>query len=124
MKNQFKILIVEDETSLRNALVEKFQKEGFIVFSAINGLEGYTIANKEHPAIILLDIVMPKMDGIEMLNKVRKDDWGAKVPVIILSNYGDEAKISQTLEQGVYEYLIKSDWSLEDIVKKVNEKLP
>ena len=123
MDIQHKILIVEDETALGEALVDKFQLEGFITFSAIDGAEGLTLAFKEHPEIILLDVAMPKMDGIEMLKQMRQDEWGKNIKVIILSNFSDQEKITKAVEHGVYEYLIKSDWKLEDIVKKVKQKI-
>ena len=82
-----KILIVEDEASLRKALVEKFQREGFETFLAFDGVEGLDQAERIQPDLILLDIIMPKMDGMTMLKKLRESgDWGKQVPVIILTN--------------------------------------
>ena len=118
-----KILIVEDETPLRRALVNKFIKEGFQVFEAKNGEEGLTKALKEHPRLILLDLIMPVMDGMTMLKKLREDKWGKSVKVVTLTNSGDESKVAEALEQGSYNYLIKSDWKIEDVVEIVKERL-
>lgn len=118
-----KILIVEDEPGLLNALVDKFTHEGFVVLSAKDGQEGLEVALPEHPDLILLDIIMPVMDGMTMLRDLRKDPWGKNVPVILLTNLSEAEKVAESLSQGVYYYLVKSDWKLEDIVKKVKEKL-
>jgi DNA-binding response OmpR family regulator len=124
MKNTTKtILIVEDEASLSQALVEKFKSEGFSILEASNGLDGLEKAIEHHPDLILLDIIMPKMDGITMMKKLRVDRWGEKVPVIVLTNLTDAAKADQALKQGAYDFLIKTDWKLEDVVKKVKQKL-
>ena len=82
-----KILVVEDEISLRKALADKFRREGFAVLEAKDGEEGLAVALKEQPHIILLDIVLPKMDGMTMLKKLRQENaWGKSVPVILLTN--------------------------------------
>ena len=66
---------------------------------------------------------MPKMDGISMLQELRKDEWGKDAKIIILTNLSDKENVSHALEEGVYDYLIKSDWKLEDLVKRINDKL-
>lgn len=118
-----KILIVEDEPALLAALVDKFTQEGFLVISAKDGREGLNSAINNHPDLILLDIILPVMDGMTMLYELRKNLWGKTVPIILLTNLSEAERVSQSLRQGVYDYLIKSDWKLEDIVKKVKEKL-
>lgn len=118
-----KILIIEDEPSLAEALKEKLTKEKFDVAVAKDGQEGLTMSLKIKPDLILLDIVMPVMDGLTMLEKLRQDKWGKKVPVIILSNLNEADKTAEAMKSGVYDYLVKSDWKLEDLVKKVREKI-
>ncbi|OGG20713.1 hypothetical protein A3D03_05500 [Candidatus Gottesmanbacteria bacterium RIFCSPHIGHO2_02_FULL_40_13] len=118
-----KILIVEDEPALLSALLEKFRQEGFAAIGAKDGQEGLDTALREHPDLILLDIIMPVMDGMTMLYELRKDNWGRNVPVILLTNLSEAESVAESLSQGVYDYLVKSDWKLEDIVKKVREKL-
>ena len=118
-----KILIVEDERSLLEALVRKFSSEGFTVFEAKNGEEGLEVALKEHPDLILLDIVMPKMDGITMLHKLREDKWGKDAQVVMLSNLSDAGKVQEATSEGAYDFLVKSDWHIDDVVKKAKEKL-
>lgn len=120
-----KILIIEDEKSLRSALVDFLTIKNYQPFEAKNGKEGVRIALKEHPDLILLDLIMPEMDGVTTLKMIRKDTWGANVPIIILTNLStmNERFIFDALTHKSTFYLIKSDWKLHDIVKKVEEIL-
>ncbi len=121
-----KILIVEDELSARKALVEKFHSEGFEVAIAFDGEEGLEQSNRIHPDLILLDLVMPKMDGMTMLKKLRESgEWGKQVPVIILTNLSsdDDGRISDVAELLPTYYLVKTDWRLSDVVEKVKGRL-
>lgn len=118
-----KILIVEDEMAILNVLADKFTLEGFEVAVAKNGQEGLKIALENHPDLILLDIVMPIMDGMTMLGELRKDLWGKDVSVIFLTNLSDASRVLQSLDQGVNDYLVKSDWKIKDIVEMVKGKL-
>jgi len=120
---KYKILIVEDEPALLGALSSKFSKEEFEVAEARDGEEGLEKALAEHPDLILLDIIMPKMDGMTMLERVRRDEWGKKVPVIILTNLTDDDKVEEAIKRGSHDYLIKSDWHINDVVVKVRNRL-
>jgi len=124
MKDTKKILlVVEDDLSLGKALVNKFSKENFNILEAKNGEEGLEMALKNNPALILLDIVMPKMDGITMLKKLREDEMGKKIPVIFLTNLTDAEHTPNLIDKNVVGYLIKTDWTLKDIVNKVKSIL-
>lgn len=123
LKTNKKILIVEDEPAMLRALRDRFTSEGFDILEAKNGEEGLSISVSKHPDIILLDIIMPKMDGLTMLKDLRKDKWGAKANVIILTNLSDGESLSAALKHGAYDFLVKADWRLEDVVSKVREKL-
>jgi DNA-binding response OmpR family regulator len=118
-----KILIVDDDGSLRNVLKDKINHEGFTALTAGDGEEGLKIGIKEKPDLILLDVIMPKINGIKMLKKLREDEWGEHVPVLLLSNDDDPEHIRETLKDNATDYLIKSDWELEDIIKKIKETL-
>jgi two-component system OmpR family response regulator len=98
-------------------------REGFDVFEAKNGKEGLEIALAKHPDIILLDIIMPVMDGMTMLTKLREDVWGADAKVFILTNLSDTKKVADAITQGSYDYLVKTDWTLEDIIIRIRERL-
>lgn len=117
------ILVVEDENNLRNVLRDKFDQENFIVLEAKNGEEGLEMALKEHPHMILLDIVMPKMDGMTMLEKLREDKWGQYAKVIILTNLSDAENTLKAIKHGSFDYLVKSDWKLADVVEKAKKLL-
>ena len=118
-----KILIVEDEKSLLDVLVMKFSDEGFEVYQARDGVQGLETAIAKKPDIILLDIVMPRMDGISMLKKLRDNSWGKDVLVILLTNLGDSEKIAEVMEYGVYDYLVKAEWKMEELVERVKLRL-
>lgn len=115
------ILIVEDEQALLKVYAERFSEEGFLVLKASNGQEGLDIALKERPNIILLDILMPVMDGLTMMQKLRENDsWDKNVPIIFLTNLSEhEERITKSVKENkpAY-YLVKSDWSLGAIVEK------
>lgn len=117
------MLIVDDEKQLNEALVFKFEEEGFTVWSARDGEEGLRSALTNEPDMILLDIIMPKMDGITMLEKLRANVWGKTAKVIILTNLSDWSDTTQAIEHHVHDVLIKSDWKIADVVTKVKEKL-
>lgn len=118
------ILVVEDDESLRSALVQKLQHDKFSVITAENGEEGLKAALESRPDLILLDLFMPKMDGAEMMDRLRTDSWGAHVPIIVLTNYNADDNIIQkvTKDHPSY-YLLKVDTSPEDLVQKIKEVL-
>lgn len=121
-----KILIVEDEKVMLDSLAEKFTKEGFETIKAADGEEGLKKALEFHPDLILLDIMMPKMDGLTMLKKIREDSWGENVKVVILTNAEDNKRIAEGVEYGLtdkFSYLIKTDNTLDSIVEEVKKIL-
>ena len=117
------ILIVEDDAAIRKALKDKLEFEKFGVLEAINGAVGLDLALKKHPDMILLDLVMPTMDGFTALKALRADSWGKNAQVIALTNVNDNDKVAAMIESGVYEYIVKTDWKIENVVAKVKEKL-
>ncbi len=118
-----KILIIEDEQSLVDLLADKLRTEGFEVQTAGDGITGLELALKWRPDAILLDIVMPKMDGLTMLRKLREQDEGKKVQVILLTNLSDTQKVYDAMANGVFDFLVKSNWEIDDLVKEVRAKL-
>ena len=117
------VLIIEDEMGLRQLLKSKLNNDGFDVLEAENGKTGLEISLSQHPNIILLDIIMPVMDGLSMLKELRQDKWGKDVPIIILTNLSETEKIDESMEKSVYDYLVKSDWEPDDVVNLINKKL-
>ncbi len=123
MKKKQKILIVEDERALLMVLADKFQREGFMVFRAQNGQEGLDQAIRAKPDLIILDIIMPSMDGLTMLKKIREDKHCQSIPVLMLSNLSDPDQINESTGRGRVEFLVKSNWSLGDVVQKAKQTL-
>ena len=115
------ILIVEDEQYIRQILADRFSYEGFSVLEAEDGVQGLEVALEECPDLILLDIVMPKMDGITMMKKLRRHKAGKDIPIILLTNLS--ANDGGTKKYKPAFYLIKSDWKIKDVIKKAKEKL-
>jgi len=119
-----KILLIEDEKSIIFALTSKFNLiPGITVFYSKNGEEGLDLALKEKPDLILLDIILPKMDGLEMLKKMRQDPWGKNAKVIILSNLSNPDKETEAKKMGVKDYIIKANCKIEDVAKRVKSEL-
>lgn len=118
-----KILVAEDDKVLLNLMRDELTSAGFEVLGASNGKDALDLALKFHPDLILLDIMMPVMTGMEMTEKLREDEWGKNAEIIVLTNLNDDKRIVDFLEKGAYDYLLKSDWSMEAIIKKVKEKL-
>ena len=122
--NKKKILIVEDEIDVNDILKDRFLEEGFNVFTAQDGEEGLKKALEVLPDLILLDVLMPKMDGVTMLKELRKKEAGKKnIPVVMLTNYNEKEVKKESSDQGAVGYLTKTDWSLDDVVVKVKEML-
>ncbi len=118
-----KVLTVEDDAPQRNALRDTFMKEGFTVLEAKDGEEGLQIALREHPDVIVLDIMMPKMNGIEMAKRLREDAWGKTAKILMLTNADDLAHVNSAMSQTVHHYLVKADTSIENIVESVQGML-
>lgn len=120
-----KILVVEDEPDMRQALAESLRHEGFDVVEASNGGEGLEEAISRHPDLIILDILMPKVSGMEMLKKVRQyNEWGRRVPIIMFTNLSADEKIMKGIvEDEPSYYFVKSDWKIPNVIEKIREML-
>jgi len=118
-----KILVAEDDLFLVKAYQAKLTKEGWEVAIAINGEEAMHKVRSEKPDLILLDLVMPKKDGFEVLEELKDDKDLSKIPVIILSNLGQESDVERGKALGAVDYIIKTDLSIQNLVKKIKEIL-
>ena len=116
------VLIVDDEESLVNVLSRKFEDEGITAYTAHNGRDGLNIAFEKHPDIILLDIMMPEMDGLDVMKQLQGDEWGKLVPIILLTNSSSMDTVAEAVSLGTSEFLIKTDIKLDDVVKKVKDR--
>jgi len=117
------ILIIEDDAFLSNIYKTKFEMEGFKVSTADNGEAGLADSKKKKPDIILLDILMPKMDGFTVLEELKKADETKDIPVILLTNLGQKDDVEKGLELGASDYLIKAHFKPSETVAKVRKIL-
>ena len=118
-----KILVVEDEEILLTALSEELKQEGFNVLGAKDGVEGVEKAVAEKPDLILLDLVMPRLDGIGALKQLKENTVTKDIPVVILTNLSDYDKISDALSFGAMDYLVKANYRLEELINKIKTVL-
>ena len=121
-QNTKAVLIVDDEESLVNVLAQKFSDEGITAYTANNGRAGLDIALDKHPDIILLDIMMPEMDGFDVMRHLQEDAWGKTVPIILLTNSSSIDTVAKAVTSGMSEFLVKTDIRLDEVVNKVKER--
>jgi len=118
-----KILLVEDDPLLIKMYQTKFRNEGFELIIAQDGEEGFKMADEQQPDFILLDIMMPKLSGIDLLAKLKENDKTKNIPVIVLTNLSQPKEAEKAIALGAKEYLIKADITPGEIVKKIKEYL-
>ncbi|MFA7169535.1 MAG: response regulator [Candidatus Paceibacterota bacterium] len=118
-----KILIIEDDSYISDMYKIKLESEGFIVNVANDGQKGVEQLNKEKPDLILLDVVMPKMDGFSVLQNIKEDPEVQDIPVIMLTNLGQKDSVEKGLKLGAADYIIKAHFTPLEVVEKVREFL-
>lgn len=117
------VLIIEDEAPLSKILDEALTESGLEVDVAVHGEEGWHKARENMPDLILLDIIMPRLDGFVFLKRLRANKKLSTIPVIILSNLGQDSDIAEARELGAFDYLVKSNHTIEAIVQRVEQVL-
>ena len=118
-----RILVAEDDRFLRKAAEMALKRQGYTVLTAADGEEALRAARTELPDLILLDLIMPKLNGFDVLQALKKDAPTAHIPVIILSNLGQDRDVQQAMDAGAAAYFIKTDLSLQALVQRVEETL-
>lgn len=118
-----KVLIVEDEQTLLKTIEFTLKDKGYEVFVAMDGEEASKLIKEKKPDIVLLDILLPKKNGLEVLQEMKDDPEVANTPVLLLTNLSDEESISQGVSLGARGYFVKSDMTLEEVAEKVAEVL-
>ena len=118
-----KILLVEDDTTLQETLGQVLRGEGFEVFQALDGEEGFKLASEKKPDLILLDLVLPKMSGFDVLKQLKETEEIKHIPVIVLTNLGSPEDIQKALYAGATTYLLKASYELDDVLAKVKKSL-
>ncbi len=117
------ILFVEDEFTLQKTLGEVLTKEGYQVISALDGEIGLRMAKEKKPDLILLDLILPKMNGFEVLKKIKEDEAIKDIPIIVLTNLEGMEDIQKALELGAATYLVKANYSLEEVLEKIKKTI-
>jgi DNA-binding response OmpR family regulator len=120
MEDKKTILLVEDDAFVSDIYQTKLGQEGFLVLVAENGIEAMKKLEEKSPDAVLLDIVMPYMDGMEVLKKMKDRKEWQNIPVILLTNLSDKEKVEEGLDMGASDYLIKSHFTPAEVVSKVN----
>lgn len=118
-----KILFVEDESALQKTFGERLSPEGYEVISALDGEIGLRLAKTKKPDLILLDLILPKANGFEVLKELKEDKETKDIPVIVLTNLEGIEDINKAIELGATTYLVKAQYSLEDLVEKIKKVL-
>ena len=118
-----KIVFIEDEPALQKSLGDFLRSSGYEVMAALNGEDGVAMVQKEHPDLVLLDVILPRMDGIEVLHAIRNDPGIQATPVIILTNMETSETIEETVRLDAKAYLIKTSYSLDEVSEKVKSVL-
>ena len=116
-----KILIIEDDKFLRELIAQKLIKEGYDILEAVDGEEGVKSVKEGRPDLILLDLILPGIDGFEVLSRIKEDPALAEIPVIILSNLGQKDDIERGLKMGAVDYLIKAHFTPVEVVDKIRD---
>jgi DNA-binding response OmpR family regulator len=117
------ILIIEDDKFLRELIARKLIKEGFKIEEAIDGEEGLKKTEEIKPNLILLDLILPGLDGFEVLAKIKDDPKTSSIPVVILSNLGQKDEVEKGLKLGAVDFLVKAHFTPEEIVEKIKTVL-
>jgi len=118
-----KILFVEDESALQKALGDILKQAGYKIISALDGETGLKLAKRKKPDLILLDLILPKMHGFEVLKKLKEDPETKEIPVIILTNLETMEDIDKAIELGANTYLVKTQYEIKEVLEKVKKAL-
>ena len=118
-----KIAIIEDDAVISQMYRMKFEADGFEVQVASNGKRGAALVEAYSPDMILLDLQMPEMDGVEALRIIRNNDWGKNIPVIILTNLGEEESPKEIRSLGIHSYIVKANLTPKQVVQRVKGAL-
>jgi len=117
------ILFIEDESAIQKTLASALEKQGFEIISALNGEIGLRMAREKQPDLVLLDLILPKMNGFEVLGKLKETEETKSIPVIVLTNLEQIEDIQKAIALGATTYLVKSNYNLDEVVSMVKKAL-
>jgi len=122
-KTNKKILMIEDERIIVDLLKRKLEKEGYQVSVGRDGVEGLEKMRKDKPELILLDIVMPRMGGLEVMEKMRDDDELKDIPIVVISNSGQPIELDRAKKLGAKDWLVKTEFDPQEVIRKVKKQI-
>lgn len=117
-----KIVIIEDDETQAKLVTAALKESDFDVLQAFDGKEGIELVLQEHPDLIILDIILPHISGIEVLKKIREDSWGKTVPIFMFTNLEENEPLAESVESGATAYFNKSEWSMQELVNRIKEE--
>ncbi len=124
MNEKKKVLVVDDEAALRRVLADTLKAEDeFEVLEAADGEAAFLSIKEHHPDLVLLDISMPKMDGLVVVQKLKEENALGNTKIMFLTNSSDISQVASAMSSGTFDYLVKADWDMKDVIAKVKEKL-
>lgn len=118
-----KIVFIEDEPALQKTLGDFLREQGFAVISALDGEQGLAAVSREHPALVLLDLVLPRMHGLDVLASLQNNPALAAIPVIVLTNVESNESVERAIALGAKAYLVKTNYTLQEMLEKVKNVL-
>ena len=118
-----KILFIEDESALQKTFGDVLEKNNYKMISALDGETGLRLAKSEKPDLVLLDLVLPRLDGFEVLSRLKEDPETKKIPVIVLTNLENMEDIEKAVKLGATTYLVKTQYKLEEVIEKIKKAL-
>ena len=122
-KHMKKILFIEDERALQKNISGALEDEGYKIIGAMDGETGFKLAKKEVPDLILLDLILPKMNGFEVLKSLKEDGKTKEIPIIVLTNLEKIENVDRALELGAKTYLVKTNYTLTEVVEKIKQTI-
>ena len=120
---KLKIALIEDDKTLSNVLKEELEDAGFEVIQAFDGVDGFVLVKKEKPDLVLLDIIMPKLDGVSLLKRLKEDEEIKDIPVVMLTVFGSYEKIADAIEIGADAYFVKDQQKMSNVVEAIKVML-
>lgn len=118
-----KILFIEDESALQKTFGDILKQEGYEMISALDGETGLRLAQSQRPDLILLDLILPKLHGFEVLKKLKEDEKTKEIPIVVLTNLEGIEDVEKAIQLGATTYLVKENYSLEEVVEKIKKTL-
>lgn len=123
LRKLYTVLVIEDDLTARFPLVSALKAEGFTVQEAGDGESGLEMARSIHPDLITLDLVLPKMHGMDVLRRIRSEEWGKDTPIFIITALSDREIVQEAAKEGSKNFIVKKEWPLDAVVQEIRTQL-